>query len=109
VQLLIVILHHEEVLDEVLSTLVELELPDSIVVEAATGLGLLEHDLPVFAGVRALIPGGLDFCRAVLCLIEDDEEAREVLAALPASPTGTLPGEPRSTAILLPISGVRHL
>jgi len=109
VHLLIVILHHEEALDDVLSTLVELELPDSIVIDAATGLGLLEHDLPVFAGVRALIPGGLDFCRAVLCLIEGDEEARQVLAALPASPAGALPGEPRSTAIVLPISGVRHL
>ncbi len=108
-QLLIVILHQEEALDDVLTTLVELELPDSVVLDAATGLGLLEHDLPVFAGIRALIPGGLDFCRAVLCLIEDDETAAEALAAMPASPAEALPGEPRATAMLLPVTTFRYL
>ena len=108
-QLLAVILHHEEVLDDVLATLVEYELPDSVVVESRTGLELLEHDLPVFAGVRSLIPGGLDFCRLVLCLIEDTALAQEVMADLPAAPGGAAPGEPKTVAILIPVSAVRVL
>ena len=108
-QLLAVIVHHEEVLGEVLSILVEHELADSVVVEARTGLSLLERDLPIFAGVRTLVPGGLDFCRLVLCPVVDDTAAREALEALGTVPAPSLPGEPRTTAFLLPITGVRDL
>ncbi len=51
--------------------LVEQELPDSVVVESRTGLELLERDLPIFAGLRSLIPGGIDFSRLVLCVVSD--------------------------------------
>lgn len=107
-QLLVVILHHEEVLDDVLSTLVEFELVDAVVVDSRTGLELLERDLPVFAGVRALVPGGLDFCRLVLCLIDDDQTARQALAALPRAPSAA-PGEPGTVGMLLPVTEVRAL
>jgi len=109
VQLLAVIVHHEEVLGEVLSTLVEQELPDAIVIETRTGLGLLERDLPIFAGVRTLVPGGLDFCRLVLCPVEDDAAAGEALEALGGLAVPTLPGEPRTTAFLLPVTTIRNL
>jgi hypothetical protein len=109
VQLLVVILHHEEVLDDVLSSLVEFELVDAVVIESRTGLELLERDLPVFAGVRALVPGGLDFCRLVLCLVGDDETARQALAALPRAPSAPAPGEPRTVGMLLPVTDVRTL
>jgi len=109
VQLLAIIVHHEEVLGEVLSTLVEQELPDAVVVETRTGLGLLERDLPIFAGVRTLVPGGLDFCRLVLCPIEDDGAAREALEALESIAVPVLPGEPRTTAFLVPITAMRDL
>ena len=51
--LLLVVIHREELLDEVLSVLVEMELPDTMVLESRTGLELLERDLPIFAGFRA--------------------------------------------------------
>jgi hypothetical protein len=106
VQLLVVVLHREELLDEVLSLLVELELPDSIVVESRTGLELLERDLPIFAGLRSLMPGGIGFCRVVLCLVPGD--ARQALSALEAlGPRTQKAGEPASTAFLLPIADAR--
>jgi len=40
VRLFLAILHHEELLDEVLSTLVELEAGDAVVVESRSGLEL---------------------------------------------------------------------
>ena len=65
--LLVAVVHDEEALDEVLTVLLEHELLHSVVVEARTGLELLERDLPIFAGLRVLVPGGIDFCRLVLC------------------------------------------
>ena len=106
-RLLVVVLHREELLDEVLSLLVELEAPDTVVVESRSGLELLERDLPIFAGLRSLIPSGIDFSSLVLCVIEDDSHAEEVLVAIRRLDTGEhQSGEPRNTAILVPVSAV---
>ncbi len=106
-QLLIVILHHEEVLDDILAQLVELELPDAVVIDSRSGLELLERDLPLFAGLRALVPGGIDFCRTVLCLVDDDL-AHSALAAVAGLGLPPAEGEPLNTAMLLPVVGYRH-
>ncbi len=107
-QLLIVTLHQEELLDELLSTLVEFELPDAVVVESRSGLELLERDLPIFAGLRSLVPAGIDFCRLVLCAVEDEATARQALAAI--SGLGQDPdaafGEPTNAALLVPVDEI---
>ncbi len=108
-QLLLAILHREELLDEVLSTLVELEAPDAVVVESRSGLELLERDLPIFAGLRSLIPSGIDFSSLVVCVIEDDRIAEEALAAvsrLEESPRNE--GEGVNMVMLIPVSAIRH-
>jgi hypothetical protein len=109
VQLFLAILHREELLDEVLSTLVELEAPDAVVVESRNGLELLERDLPIFAGLRSLIPSGIDFSSLVVCVIEDDALADEILAAVAALGDGSrLQSEPFNTVLLVPVSTVRY-
>lgn len=109
-RLFLAILHREELLDEVLSTLVELEAPEAVVVESRSGLELLERDLPIFAGLRSLIPSGIDFSSLVVCLVEDDLQAEEILVAVSEldepSPGGE--GEPRNTALLVPVSAARY-
>ena len=108
-QLLVVILHREELLDEVLSTLVELEVSDSVVVESRSGLELLERDLPIFAGLRSLVPSGIDFSSLVFCVLEDDRVAAEVLAAVRELGRGSHPAsEPRNTAILVPVDTIQY-
>jgi len=72
VHLLLVVVNDEEALDEVLTVLVEHGLLDTVVLEARSGLELLERDLPIFAGLRALVPGGIDFCRLVLAPVPHD-------------------------------------
>lgn len=107
-QLLVVILHSEELLDDVLSTLVEMGFPDAVVAESRSGLELLERDLPIFAGLRSLVPSGMDFSSLVLCVIEDDAVANEILGAmrgLDRQAHGV--GGPRNTAVLVPVTGVR--
>ncbi len=104
--LLAVLLHQEELLDEVLSVLVELELPDAVVIESRTGLELLERDLPIFAGLRALIPGGIDFSRVVLTVVGDEALGREALERIRqwATETVTSEGGPPNAVLLLPIA-----
>ena len=108
-RLLVAVLHREDLLDEVLSSLVELEEPDAVVVESRSGLELLERDLPIFAGLRSLIPSGIDFSSLVVCLIEDDRRAEEALMtirSLAELPDDT--GGPRNTVMLIPVSDVEH-
>ena len=109
-QLLVVVLHREDLLDEVLSILVEMEAPDAVVVESRSGLELLERDLPIFAGLRSLVPSGIDFSRLVLCLIELEGHAEEALAAIRELDTGDQrdPDQPLNTAILVPVAAVEH-
>lgn len=108
-RLLVAVLHREDLLDEVLSALVELEEPDAVVVESRSGLELLERDLPIFAGLRSLIPSGIDFSSLVICLIEDDDRADEALASI--RDLADLGGETdgaRNTVMLIPVSDVEH-
>ena len=108
-RLLVAVLHREDLLDEVLSALVELEEPDAVVVESRNGLELLERDLPIFAGLRSLIPTGIDFSSLVICLIEDDRRAQEALTAiLDVARLASDVDGPRNTVMLLPVSDVQH-
>jgi hypothetical protein len=107
VQLLVVILHSEELLDDVLSTLVEMGAPDAVVVESRSGLELLERDLPIFAGLRSLVPSGIDFSSLVLCVLEEDGTAREILRAMRALGSALRGVDaPRNTAVLVPVTKV---
>jgi hypothetical protein len=110
VRLLVAVLHSEELLDEVLSALVEIEAPDAVVVESRSGLELLERDLPIFAGLRSLVPTGIDFSSVVLCVIEDDQRAGAAMTAIhnldPGRPRTA--AEPRNTVVLLPVDGIEY-
>ena len=108
-RLLVAVLHREDLLDEVLSALVELEEPDAVVVESRSGLELLERDLPIFAGLRSLIPSGIDFSSLVICLIEDPSRAQEALTTMRDLAVLTEDAEgPRTTVMLIPVSDVEH-
>lgn len=108
-RLLVAVLHREDLLDEVLSALVELEEPDAVVVESRSGLELLERDIPIFAGLRSMIPSGIDFSSLVVCLIEHEDRAREALAVIRDLAVVVSDNEgPRNTVMLIPVSDVEH-
>jgi hypothetical protein len=104
-RLLVAIVHREDVLDDVLSALVEAEAPDAVVVESRSGLELLERDLPIFAGLRTLVPSGIDFSALVVCAIADDRRAAEALATVSRIevPADGGASGPENTVLLLPI------
>lgn len=91
-----------------LSALVELEVPDAVDVESRSGLELLERDLPIFAGLRSLVPSGIGFSSPVICLIENDRLAEEALAVIRdlSGTTTDDAGGPRNSAMLVPVSDV---
>lgn len=103
-QLLVVILRDEEILDDVLSTLVEMELPDSVVIDSRSGLEVLERDLPIFAGLRTLVPGGIEFHRTVLAVIDSEPLATRILDAISAIPGPGNGTSRHSVAFLVPIA-----
>lgn len=108
-RLLVAVLHREDLLDEVLSALVELEEPDAVVVESRSGLELLERDIPIFAGLRSMIPSGIDFSSLVVCLIEHEDRARQALAVIRDLAVVVSDNEgPRNTVMLIPVSDVEH-
>ena len=78
-------------------------------IESRSGLELLERDLPIFAGLRSLIPSGIDFSSLVVCLIEDPDRAQKALVAIRdlAELTNDSKG-PRNTVMLVPVSDVEH-
>jgi hypothetical protein len=106
VHLLGVIIHREELLDDVLSLLVEMELPHTIVVDSRSGLELLERDIPIFAGLRSLIPAGIDFNRLVVCLV-DNGRGPKVLRKVRELGMGH-DSDPPNTAFLIPVSAVEY-
>ena len=107
--LLVVVIHREELLDEVLSTLVELEAPDAVVIESRSGLELLERDLPIFAGLRSLIPSGIDFSSLIVCVIEDDLLAEEAVTAVSLlEDDHRQEGDGINMVMLIPVSALRH-
>jgi nitrogen regulatory protein PII len=53
-QLLIAVINHEEKLDEILAGFLELGITGATIIDSA-GMGrVLTHDVPIFAGLRAL-------------------------------------------------------
>ncbi len=107
-QLLVVILRDEEILDDVLSILVEMELPDSVVIDSRSGLEVLERDLPIFAGLRTLVPGGIEFHRTVLAVIESDPLATRILEAISTMEAPDGDRSRQSVAFLVPIGHVHR-
>jgi len=108
VHLLVAVISDEAALDRLLTVLVEYELLGMVVVEARTGLELLERDLPIFAGLRSLIPGGIDFCRVVLCHLPESTPVEELVDTVAREAGGTAsPGTGR--ILVLPVAAHREL
>jgi nitrogen regulatory protein P-II 1 len=80
--LLVVILHKEEFLDDVLSGLVEMGIIGATVIESTRMSEILVHDIPIFAGLRQMKRGGRTFNRVIIAPIEKREVTGEVLKVL---------------------------
>ena len=70
-QLLVAVINHEEKVDDVLAGFVELGITGATVV-GSEGMGhVLSHDVPIFAGVRALSQRSRPTNQTVFSVIDD--------------------------------------
>ena len=72
-QLLVAVINHEEKLDDVLAGFIELGITGATVV-SSEGMGrLLSHDVPIFAGLRALTARSRPRNQTVFSVVADDK------------------------------------
>jgi nitrogen regulatory protein P-II 1 len=70
-QLLVAVINHEEMVDDVLAGFVELGITGATIVESK-GMGrVLSHDVPIFAGVRSLNARSRAVNRTLFCVVEE--------------------------------------
>lgn len=100
--LLIIILSDAEYLEEILEAFLELDVRGATVV-GAQGMGeILSQDVPIFAGLRGLFPGGEGQHRLVMS-VTDEAKASEAVALLEGI-TGSLDEAGTAVAFTLPVS-----
>ncbi len=79
--LLIIILHKEEYLDDVLSCLIELGIEDAVTIDSESMGKALAYKVPIFAGLRFDL-GGKPFSKVVLATSDDKDSGKELIALL---------------------------
>jgi nitrogen regulatory protein P-II 1 len=101
--LLVIVLSDTQRLEEVLEGFLELGVQGATVV-AAQGMGeILSHEVPIFAGLRALFPGGEGNHRLLLS-VTDRDKAEQAVALLEGC-LGPLDQKGTAVAFTLPVDG----
>jgi nitrogen regulatory protein P-II 1 len=72
-QLLVAVINHEEMVDDILAGFIELGITGATVVRSE-GMGrVLSHDVPIFAGVRSLTARSRPTNQTVLSVVDDEK------------------------------------
>jgi len=80
-QLLVAVINHEELVDDVLAGFVELGITGATILESK-GMGrVLSHDVPIFAGVRSLNVWSRGANRTLFC-IADEQKINKAIAMI---------------------------
>jgi nitrogen regulatory protein P-II 1 len=80
-QLLVAVINHDHLVDDVLSAFVELGITGATVIESK-GMGrLLSREVPLFAGIRSLSARSRPDNRTIFC-VADDAKVAEAIALI---------------------------
>lgn len=80
--LLVIVLHREEFLEDVLAVLVELGVTDATVIDSESMGAVLAYKVPIFAGLRFDLKGGRRYSKTIFALVEDKEIGDQVVHLL---------------------------
>ncbi|MBW2057886.1 MAG: hypothetical protein JRH07_18600 [Deltaproteobacteria bacterium] len=80
IHLLVFVLNKEELLDEILTGLLDIGVSGATVVDTMGMLQVISQDIPIFAGFRSMTTGGRGHNKTVFSVIEDEEILREAIA-----------------------------
>ena len=103
-QLVVAVVNDPNKLDEILSGYLELGLTGATVI-GSEGMGrVLSHDIPIFAGLQALVSGSRPQNRTIFSVVEDEQV--EPIFALLADVCGELTKPATGIAFSIPVGRV---
>jgi len=102
--LLIIILNKEEILDDLLSILIELGSTDITILESQSMGELLAHRIPIFAGLRLQLGSKNIYSKTILAVSEDKNIGDKILHLLKDSDVGF--GEGTGRIIVVKVDSV---
>lgn len=73
-----VVVQSEETADELITGLMDLGVTMSVVVEATDALEMISHHVPLFAGFRMMAGGSITRSRAILSIVESDQQLAHI-------------------------------
>lgn len=80
--LLIIILHKEEYLDDILGVFVELGVEDAAIVESQSLTSALAYDVPIFAGLRFSLRDTKKYSKTIFALTDDSKIGEKIISIL---------------------------
>ena len=80
--LLIIILHKEQYLEDILSLFVELGIEDAAIIESQSLTRALASDVPIFAGLRFQMEGSKKYSKVILALTDNPDIGDELVSIL---------------------------
>jgi nitrogen regulatory protein P-II 1 len=78
--LLIFVLNKEELLDDILTGLLDIGVSGATVVDTMGMLQVISQDIPIFAGFRSMTTGGRSHNKTVFSVIREEEILKEAIA-----------------------------
>lgn len=97
----------EDFLEEVLEAFLELDIPGATVIDSV-GMGrILAYEIPIFAGLRSIIPGNRPYNKTIFTVI--DEEKVDLVAAAVEQICGDFSGPGTGIMFTVPVGMVKGL
>jgi len=78
--LLIFVLNKEELLDDILTGLLDIGVSGATVVDTMGMLQVISQDIPIFAGFRSMTTGGRSHNKTIFSVIREEEILKEAIA-----------------------------
>ena len=78
--LLVFVLNKEELLDDILTGLLDIGVSGATVVDTMGMLQIISQDIPIFAGFRSMTTGGRSHNKTVFSVIREEEILKEAIA-----------------------------
>ncbi|MBC8231584.1 hypothetical protein H8E77_18700 [bacterium] len=81
-QMLFIILNREDLLDDIISAMIELEITGATILDGVGMERVLAEDVPIFAGLLRSISGSRSYNKNIVALIRQKDTIEELVALL---------------------------
>ncbi len=81
-QMLFIILNREDMLDDIISSMIELEITGATILDGVGMERVLAEDVPIFAGLLRSISGSRAYNKNIVALVKQKETIEELIVLL---------------------------